>query len=119
MREDFDREWDEHSKHVLRELKQWRLEHPKATLAEMETALDERLDRLRSRLLSDTATASVATDWKEALPEERPRCPHCDIVLETRGSRERRLQSQGRDAVVLERQYGVCPACGAGLFPPG
>lgn len=118
MRDDFDREWEKQSKALLGELKAWRLKHPKATLNEIEAATDERLDRLRSHLISDAATASDRADWETAPVEERPRCPDCHHALQPRGVHERRLQSQGRDPVHLERRYGVCPACGAGLFPP-
>jgi hypothetical protein len=118
MRDDFDREWESQAKAMLGELKVWRLGHPKATLREIEAATDRRLDRLRSQLISDTATASDGAEWGAA-SEERPVCPDCLHPLQARGRQERRLQSQGSEPVRLERQYGVCPACGAGLFPPG
>lgn len=55
MREDFDREWEEPSRRVVEGLKTWRPGHPTATLREIEAATDERLDRLRSRLVADSA----------------------------------------------------------------
>ena len=43
MRKDFDRTWHELSEDVITGMKAWRLQHPRATLTEIETALDERL----------------------------------------------------------------------------
>ena len=73
MREDFDRRWQELSEEVISGMKEWRLQHPKATLTEIERALDERLGRMRARMLQDAAMASVAADITEAQEGERPR----------------------------------------------
>lgn len=29
------------------------------------------------------------------------------------------LQTNGGEAIKLERCYGTCPECGQGIFPPG
>ncbi len=65
---DFDREWQEQSTAVLTGMKEWRLQHPQATLEEIEAALDDRLSQLRAKMLQDLALASPAAQWKE-LPE--------------------------------------------------
>jgi hypothetical protein len=44
---------------------------PRATLREIETALDERLARVRARMLQDTALASAATDVSQLPEQER------------------------------------------------
>lgn len=116
---DFERSWHELSEEVITGMKEWRLQHPRATFAEIEAALDERLARLRARMLQDAALASAAADWPQSLPEERPVCPSCGQGLESGGNHQRRLQTQGKQEIVLRRKYGVCPACGVGLFPPG
>ena len=116
---DFDRSWRELSEEVIMGMKEWRLQHPKATLSEIETALDERLARLRARMLQDAALASASADWSQSQPEQRPACPSCGQGLVSGGSRERRLQTRGRQEIELKRKYGVCPNCGVGLFPPG
>jgi hypothetical protein len=103
---------------VLVGMKDWRVQHPKATLQEIEEALDERLGRLRARMLEDGALASRASDWKDAEAEERPKCPLCGQPLVARGKKTRRLQTQGGQEVALKRSYGVCPTCQSGLFPP-
>jgi ribosomal protein S27AE len=118
-RTDFDRAWRELSEEVITGMKEWRLQHPKATFAEIERALDERLARLRARMLQDAALASAAGDWTGEPESERPVCPECGQGLTSQGNQMRQLQTQGRQEIVLDRKYGVCPACGAGLFPPG
>ena len=56
---------------------EWRAQHPRALLQELEAALDERLAHLRARLLQDTVLASAATDVSQLPADERPRCPEC------------------------------------------
>ncbi len=119
MRKDFDGSWRELSEEVITGMKEWRLQHPKATLAEIETALDERLARLRARMLQDAALASASADWSQSLPEQRPACPNCGRGLDSGGTRKRRLQTRGRQEIELKRKYGVCPNCGVGIFFPG
>ncbi len=114
---EFDRGWRDLSEEILTGMKEWRLQHPKATLSEIEAAIDDRLGRLRAKMLQDAALASAATDWRDAPLEERPRCPQCDTPLDPRGRQKRSLQAHGGREVALERSYGTCPACGAGFFP--
>ena len=116
---DFDQQWRALAEEVLTGMKEWRLQHPRATFREIEAAVDERLSRLRARMLEDAALASAAAEWKDAVVEEQPLCPQCAQPLKLRGQEKRHLQVHGGQEVVLERSYGVCPACGAGLFPPG
>jgi hypothetical protein len=78
---DFDREWEKLAREVVSGMKEWRIQHPRATWKELEEALDQRLNRMRARLLEDMAF--------------------------------------GGEEIVLERRYGVCPTCQAGIFPPG
>ena len=72
MRTDFDAQWDELAEEVLSGMKEWRLQHPKATLRQIETALDERLGKMRARMLQDAALASAAADIKVAQAAEQP-----------------------------------------------
>ncbi len=110
--------WNEESEEVLSGMIEWRLQHPKATLQEIEGAVDERLGRLRTRMVEDAVQASSAADWSQQPKEERPRCPQCGTVLVSRGKQKRRLQAQGGTPLELERSYGTCPSCGSGFFPP-
>lgn len=54
----------------------WRTAHPTATFAEIEAAIDERLDRLRARLLQEVALASAAAGADRPAPAW-PVCPAC------------------------------------------
>ena len=117
--EECEQQWQQLAQEVVSGMKEWRHQHPKATLTEIETALDERLARLRARMLQDTALASRAAAWSDAPAAERPTCPECGTALVSRGRHTRHLETQGGREVTLPRRYGVCPACQAGLFPPG
>ena len=110
--------WREVSEEAISGMKEWREGHPNATFREIETELDERLSRLRARMLQDTALASSQTDWNERPKTQRPTCPQCDTYLVSRGKRTRHLQTDGGQEVALERTYGTCPKCGGGIFPP-
>lgn len=114
----FEGRWREEAEAIATGLTEWRAQHPRATLAEIEVALDARLDGMRARLLEDLALASRAADLGGAA-EERPACPGCRGRLEARGAHEREVVTQGDRVVRLRRQYATCSACGAGLFPPG
>ena len=119
MNSDFDATWNQLAEEVITGMKEWRLQHPKATLREIEQALDERLAKMRARMLQDAALASAAADIQTAGEEERPVCPACGAKLKPRGKQQRQLTTLNDQAVHLERSYGECPACGAGFFPPG
>ena len=107
------------SEEILSGLREWRTAHPTATFAEIQAAVDERLDRLRATLLQEVALASAAAEGAAVPTAERPICPECGERMAPRGTRDRTLTAQGDQAVKLTRSYWVCPACGAGLFPPG
>ncbi len=119
MNEEMDRDWQALSEEVLSGMKEWRLAHPKATLSEIEQAIEERINRLKARMLQDVALASEAKDWTQEPMQDRPPCPECGTPLLARGSHRRRLQAAGGHDITLTRSYGTCPACGVGLFPPG
>jgi hypothetical protein len=116
---DFDRKWEKLAEEVLSGMKEWRVQHPRATLSEMEVALDERLNRMRARMLEDMALASKVANLKEVEAEARPTCPHCGEPLASRGKEKRSIQTNGGEGITLERSYGVCPKCQVGIFPPG
>jgi len=100
-------------------LTQWRKEHPKATWAEIEAAVDEQINQLRAQLLQDVVQMGESEDWSQKPEAERPKCATCGKPLWARGEQMRYLQTTGGEAVKLTRTYGVCPACGVGFFPPG
>lgn len=110
--------WHRMTEEIMSGMREWRAQHPKATLREMEDELDARWARMRARMLEDMALASAAADWSASPEGEQPTCPDCGQPLQLRGTQSRTLQTHGGQALTLERHYGSCPACGAGLFPP-
>jgi YgiT-type zinc finger domain-containing protein len=114
-----DERWRERAEEVQQGLADWRAAHPQATFREIEAALDERLTRMKARLLEEAALASAAADLGSQAGADRPRCRECGETLQPRGQRTRRLTIRGDQTVELRRSYAVCPACGAGHFPPG
>ncbi len=114
----FEERWAVLNREVAQKMAQWRNEHPKATLRQIEQAMDEQLAPMRARMIEDLISTSAAGDWEMA-PEAHPaKCPECGTPLEKHGKHKRRLKTEGGAKLELEREYGVCPACGAGLFPP-
>jgi YgiT-type zinc finger domain-containing protein len=98
---------------------QWRKEHPKATWAEIEAAVDERMNQLRAQLIQEVVQMGETEGWNKEPEEERPRCMTCGKPLVARGEQTRWIQTNGGEAVKLTRTYGTCPTCGVGFFPPG
>jgi len=116
--EDLDARWHQVAEDVMTGMKEWRIAHPQATFREIEAALDERLARLRARMLEDALLVSRAADW-EAGSGASPVCPECGTPLDRRGRETRELTTQHDQVLRLERRYAICPKCHAGLFPPG
>jgi hypothetical protein len=104
---------------LLTGMKEWRQQHPHATLREIEEAMDARLAKLRAGMLADLVKMSLQADWRQVPQESRPRCAQCGTPLQSRGQRRRWLQTTGGQQVPVDRNYGTCPQCGQGLFPPG
>src|SRR5512135_2604751 len=102
---DFDAKWDELAVEVMSGMTEWRLQHPRATFQEIEQALDERLAKMRARMLQDAALASAAADIQNAQVAARPVCPECGAQLEGRGTAVRELTTQHNQTVTLTRSY--------------
>ena len=62
--------WRKLAEEVMTGVKEWRVQHPKATFEEIETAIDEGLARVRARMLEDVALAS-AVRWTPLSRHER------------------------------------------------
>ena len=116
-REEMRKRWNELSDEITNGMAEWRSQHSKATLREIETEIDKRLSKLRARMITDTALHSAQAEWKVGSREAV--CPTCGAKLEGKGKKKRRLKTRGGQEVELEREYGVCPKCGQGIFPPG
>ena len=77
--------WHRLTEEMMTGMREWRSQHPKATLREMENELDARWVRVRARMLEDMALASVAASSTSPtqrsisarLPRCRERTAHC------------------------------------------
>src|SRR5215208_7761886 len=98
-----DREWRRLSEEVLLGMKDWRAQHPRATLREIEIAVDERLAAARARLLEAAALASAATD--PGASGECPTCPDCGATMRLEGRPPRRVTTTHDQTVTLTRRY--------------
>ena len=111
--------WAGLSQEVEQELRGWRAAHPRATLTEIERAVQAGLQRLQARYLQDLVQASGAATWRTSPPAERPACASCGERLEPVGPvQERQVLTAGhKEPLRVQRQYGTCSTCGVGLFP--
>ena len=111
-RAEMEKRWNGLSGEIISGMAEWRQQHPKATFREIEEEVDKRLAVLRVRMLSDAAISGAQANGVGV-------CPHCGMKLEKKGKKKRKLPTRGGQEVELEREYGVCPKCGQGIFPPG
>jgi YgiT-type zinc finger domain-containing protein len=115
---EMEQSWTRMGEEAISGMLEWRLQHPKATLREIEREVDSRLAKMRAKMLEDAAQASESAEWEKGA-EEVPVCPSCGAELEKKGIKKRKLQTVGGQEIELKREYGLCPKCGAGIFPPG
>ena len=94
-------------------MQQWRRANPKATLTEIEEAVEVELAQLRKQIVEE-----IVQEERAELPEH-PDCPECGQQMVKNGRRQRKLKSKEGQTVQLDRQQWRCLSCGATLFPPG
>jgi RNase P subunit RPR2 len=119
MQSDFDANWNNLAQEVLLGMKEWRLQHPKATLKEIETVLTTSLARLEAKMLEDLALASPVANLSQTTLPERPTCPQCHKPLTARGQQRRQLITHHDQTLNLKRTSAYCPECRLSFFPPG
>jgi len=89
---------------------------PESELARDRGEIDRRVSALRAKMISDTANASASAEWEAA---DGVVCPECGAKLVKKGKKKRVLLTRDGRKIELVRDYGVCVACGQGIFPPG
>ena len=112
-------QWEALAEEAFSGFREWRTQHPRATLTEIEEALDARWARVRARIVGDAALASAAADLRRVPVSERPVCAQCGVVLELAGQEERELTTTYEQGIHLARSATRCPVCGRRVFPPG
>lgn len=103
----------EHLDELTCKMSQWQQAHPKATLTEIEEAVEAELAQLRKHIVEEMVRE------KEAATRVVPDCPQCGQKMVKNGQRKRKLVSKEGQTLELNRQQWRCLACGATLFPPG
>lgn len=99
---------------IREQLRQWRREHPQATFDEIDAEVARQYARLHAEVVAELSTAGTGA----SAGGERVRCPACQRPMQRRGQRQRRVLTRRGVEAQLVRDYDVCPACGAGVFPP-
>ncbi|NIW11454.1 MAG: hypothetical protein GWN33_13585 [Gammaproteobacteria bacterium] len=103
----------EQSDEVTRKMRQWRQANPKATLTEIEEAVEGELAQLRKQIVEEMVQEEAAGR------QEEPDCPQCGEKMVKNGRRQRKLKGKEGQTIQLDRQQWRCLSCGATLFPPG
>jgi transposase-like protein len=98
---------------LSRKMSQWRRANPKATLTEIEEAVEAELAQLRKQLVEEMVQEGAAGS------QEEPDCPQCGQKMVRNGRRRRKLKSKEGQTIQLDRQQWRCLSCGTTLFPPG
>jgi|GEM_PF-1287802 len=78
MKADFDAQWEALAAEVLSGMKEWRLQHPKATLPEIEHALDERLAKMQD---GPTEVLTAVTELVSQHPERADLATHLAYLV--------------------------------------
>lgn len=112
----FQEKLQKRSKEVLAELEEWREKNPTATLREIETEIDKQFAVLRAEAMSEMAMQSKKADWVQSKTEVM--CENCGEPLTGHGKKKRVLVTNYDKTVEIEREYGSCPKCKTGFFPP-
>ena len=76
--------WTELQQKINQAMTQWRLEHPKATLKEIEIALDHQIGLLRASMLQSLA---LSTEAATSPAPTGAACPECQAPLHSRGKK--------------------------------
>ncbi|MHB0859489.1 MAG: hypothetical protein ACYC5M_18215 [Anaerolineae bacterium] len=94
------------------EVRQWREEHPEATLDEIAAQLTPRRQHLMGQLL-----IALALQPGDGYALEGVACPGCGTAMVYKGHPTRQVDHL-EGAGELPRAYYHCPGCGQGFFPP-
>ena len=113
--EELHEQWQEPAEEAIAAVAQWRAAHPKATLAEIEEAVDEQMNRLRARMIEQSAQASAAA---ESEVSQGLVCEQCGQPLQARGKARRKWQTQGGKAGGSGTHLCDLSAVWRRIFPP-
>lgn len=95
------------------QLRQWREEHPAASIDDIAGQVTRRRRGLMGELLNQLACQHGNGEVVTGIA-----CPECGAPMLNKGQQARGVAHREGETR-LERQYYYCPACEKGLFPPG
>ena len=113
------RKWQEMFREASEEVSQWRGEHPQASFSNIENVVDEKLAKVRAKMIEELVLESKMTNIKELAAAERPQCVGCGQPIAANGKQKRELITKYEQVVELERSKGYCRGCQVSYFPPG
>lgn len=99
--------------HLWDEFNAWVDAHPGATFREMELEL-----RTHRRVLMGETLELTLRHGDLGASGTDVRCERCDREMEFKGYPDKEVRSLEGEAEI-PRAYYYCPACEAGIFPPG
>jgi ribosomal protein S27AE len=70
------------------------------------------------KAISQAMIEGMLSGEENQRPVEAPHCPKCGVAMENKGKRDKVVETR-LGALRMQREYYVCPQCGAGFFPPG
>ena len=112
-------DWEQKSREILTDIREWRQAHPKATFVEIEAEVHRRMVELEAQLVEDAVQESESRAWGKGSEPRAPECPNCHEPLQPRGEKTRSLQGNGGQTIKIKRTHGTCPKCGQSFFPSG
>ena len=95
-----------------RRLQQWQVDHPTATLSEIEQQTRQERRQLMGQLISDLIADRGVDD-----PDARPSCPHCGKQMSFQGERSLPVETL-EGPIEVTRPYYYCRSCHEGFFAP-
>lgn len=104
---------------VSHNARQWRNQHRRASLNDIEDMVDKELAQVRTQMVEDIAQASPMADIRPLATKDRAVCPVCGGQVQANGYQRRSLVSQNEQVVKLRRSKAKCRECGTSFFPSG
>lgn len=98
--------WQSLFDEATKESRAWRREHRKATFNDIESTVNEKLAQIRAQIMEDLALDSGRREWAGKPAAERPTCPACGAALQSNGKKKRRLTTEHKQTVELQRSQG-------------
>jgi NADH pyrophosphatase NudC (nudix superfamily) len=114
--EEMSQQWQQSSQQASQTIAQWRAAHPEATLAEIEAAVDEQMNRLRAGMIEEVAQASPLEQAGSG--QQARKCPQCGERMQARGKHQRRLPAARRPTGALDSPVvSAVPLAATAFFP--